>query len=176
MAPVWPQGTRDLLEIRFGMGASLVGMAKNAPERTFIGIGCTFSGCGACLGTAGRRASPTCASSADAVEVLEHMIPNGSLSLPAALLPGPWRRSRHHKRRIVQPAFARISARSLPSVASSTLATDWENYAEHMLEVMSAAEGVRERLRHRQLGCPVPTGALTKFEQRGRRLGHGVWI
>ena len=121
-----------VLEIGFGMGASLVEMAKNAPEKNFIGIEVHSPGVGACLGTA-QEAGVTnlrviCH---DAVEVLEHMIPN--------------------------------------------MATDWENYAEHMLEVMSAAEGY-ENTSATGNWVPRPDWRpLTKFEQRGHRLGHGVW-
>ena len=74
------------------------------------------------------------------MEVLEHMIPE-RFSLPAALLPRPWHKSRHHKRRIVQPAFAQDIRQKLAIGGVFHMATDWENYAEHMLEVMSAAEG-----------------------------------
>jgi tRNA (guanine-N7-)-methyltransferase len=163
-----------VLEIGFGMGASLVEMAKNAPEKNFIGIEVHSLGVGACLGTA-QEAGVTnlrviCH---DAVEVLEHMIPNGSL-LPAALLPGPWHKSRHHKRRIVQPAFAQDIRQKLAIGGVFHMATDWENYAEHMLEVMSAAEGTRTPPPP-ATGAPSRLAPLTKFEQRGHRLGHGVW-
>ena len=96
-----------VLEIGFGMGKSLVEMAAAAPEKNFIGIEVHRPGVGACL-TSAQEAGITnlrlfCH---DAVEVLEHMIPNGSLSCLQLFFPDPWHKSRHHKRRIVQPAFA----------------------------------------------------------------------
>ncbi|MFQ2005619.1 tRNA (guanosine(46)-N7)-methyltransferase TrmB [Aeromonas veronii] len=165
-----------VLEIGFGMGASLVEMAKNAPEKNFIGIEVHSPGVGACLGTA-QEAGVTnlkviCH---DAVEVLEHMIPNGSLSCLQLFFPDPWHKSRHHKRRIVQPAFAQDIRLKLAIGGVFHMATDWENYAEHMLEVMSAAEGY-ENTSATGNWVPRPDWRpLTKFEQRGHRLGHGVW-
>lgn len=111
----------------------------------------------------------------DAVEVLEHMIPNGSLSCLQLFFPDPWHKSRHHKRRIVQPAFAQDIRQKLAIGGVFHMATDWENYAEHMLEVMSAAEGY-ENTSATGNWVPRPDWRpLTKFEQRGHRLGHGVW-
>ncbi|WKL88097.1 tRNA (guanosine(46)-N7)-methyltransferase TrmB [Aeromonas caviae] len=165
-----------VLEIGFGMGASLVEMAKNAPEKNFIGIEVHSPGVGACLGTA-QEAGVTnlrviCH---DAVEVLEHMIPNGSLACLQLFFPDPWHKSRHHKRRIVQPAFAQDIRQKLAIGGVFHMATDWENYAEHMLEVMSAAEGY-ENTSATGNWVPRPDWRpLTKFEQRGHRLGHGVW-
>ena len=165
-----------VLEIGFGMGASLVEMAKNAPEKNFIGIEVHSPGVGACLGTA-QEAGVTnlrviCH---DAVEVLEHMIPNGSLSCLQLFFPDPWHKSRHHKRRIVQLAFAELVRRKLKPGGVFHMATDWEPYAEYMLEVMSAAPGYRNRAAD---GTYVPRPEerpITKFERRGERLGHGVW-
>jgi tRNA (guanine-N7-)-methyltransferase len=165
-----------VLEIGFGMGASLVEMAKNAPEKNFIGIEVHSPGVGACLGTA-EEAGVTnlkviCH---DAVEVLEHMIPNGSLACLQLFFPDPWHKSRHHKRRIVQSAFAQDIRQKLAIGGVFHMATDWENYAEHMLEVMSVAEGY-ENTSATGNWVPRPDWRpLTKFEQRGHRLGHGVW-
>ncbi|MNF69630.1 tRNA (guanine-N(7)-)-methyltransferase [compost metagenome] len=103
------------------------------------------------------------------------MIPDGSLSCLQLFFPDPWHKSRHHKRRIVQPAFAQDIRQKLAIGGVFHMATDWENYAEHMLEVMSAAEGY-ENTAPGGNWVPRPDWRpLTKFEQRGHRLGHGVW-
>ena len=130
-----------VLEIRVRHGRLPGGDGQNAPEKNFIGIEVHSPGVGACLGTA-QEAGVTnlrviCH---DAVEVLEHMIPNG-FSPACSSSPDPWHKSRHHKRRIVQPAFAQDIRQKLAIGGVFHMATDWENYAEHMLEVMSAAEG-----------------------------------
>ncbi|NLS12889.1 tRNA (guanosine(46)-N7)-methyltransferase TrmB [Vibrio sp. SM6] len=166
-----------VLEIGFGMGASLVEMAKNAPEKNFIGIEVHSPGVGACLAAA-REAGVTnlrvmCH---DAVEVFEHMIPNGSLSTLQLFFPDPWHKKRHHKRRIVQLEFAEM-VRSKLQLDSGIfhMATDWENYAEHMIEVMDAAPGYRNIAENGPYIPRPDERPLTKFEARGHRLGHGVW-
>ncbi|PJG58608.1 tRNA (guanosine(46)-N7)-methyltransferase TrmB, partial [Aeromonas cavernicola] len=106
---------------------------------------------------------------------LAQMIPNGSLACLQLFFPDPWHKSRHHKRRIVQSAFAQDIRQKLAIGGVFHMATDWENYAEHMLEVMNVAEGYQNTS---ATGNWVPRPdwrPLTKFEQRGHRLGHGVW-
>ncbi len=166
-----------VLEIGFGMGASLVEMAKNAPQRNFIGIEVHRPGVGACL-SAAKEAGVTnlrvmCH---DAVEVFAHMIPDSSLTTLQLFFPDPWHKKRHHKRRIVQLEFAEMVRRKL-KVDSGIfhMATDWENYAEHMIEVMNQAPGY-ENIAVEGDYIPRPQQRpLTKFEARGHRLGHGVW-
>ena len=165
-----------VLEIGFGMGKSLVQMAKAAPEQDFIGIEVHRPGVGACLSDAvAQQVNNLKVFEHDAVEVLEHMIGDNSLETVQLFFPDPWHKKRHHKRRIVQPQFVQLLRRKLKPGGVFHMATDWENYAEHMLEVMLASEGFSnlsadnsyvERPEHRP---------LTKFEQRGQRLGHGVW-
>ncbi|MEW5682892.1 MAG: tRNA (guanosine(46)-N7)-methyltransferase TrmB [Pseudomonadota bacterium] len=165
-----------VLEIGFGMGKSLVQMAKAAPEKDFIGIEVHKPGVGACLADAvAQQVKNLKVFEHDAVEVLEQMVADNSLDTVQLFFPDPWHKKRHHKRRIVQPAFVQLLRRKLKPGGVFHMATDWENYAEHMLEVMSQAEGFVnlasdsryvERPEHRP---------LTKFEQRGQRLGHGVW-
>lgn len=111
----------------------------------------------------------------DAVEVLEQMIPEQSIDTLQLFFPDPWHKSRHHKRRIVQPAFVQMLRPRLKIGGLFHMATDWQNYAEHMLEVMQVAEGFSNTS---EFGDYVPrpeSRPLTKFEQRGHRLGHGVW-
>ena len=164
-----------VLEIGFGMGKSLVEMAAAAPEKNFIGIEVHRPGVGACL-TSAQEAGITnlrlfCH---DAVEVLGQMIPDQSIDTLQLFFPDPWHKSRHHKRRIVQPAFVQMLRPKLKIGGVFHMATDWENYAEHMLEVMNAAEGFVNTMEGDYAPRP-DSRPLTKFEQRGHRLGHGVW-
>ncbi len=165
-----------VLEIGFGMGKSLVEMAAAAPEKNFIGIEVHRPGVGACL-TSAQEAGITnlrlfCH---DAVEILGQMIPDQSIDTLQLFFPDPWHKSRHHKRRIVQPAFVQMLRPKLKIGGVFHMATDWENYAEHMLEVMNAAEGFVNTVAQGDYAPRPDSRPLTKFEQRGYRLGHGVW-
>jgi tRNA (guanine-N7-)-methyltransferase len=165
-----------VLEIGFGMGASLVEMAKNAPDKNFIGIEVHSPGVGACLSSAAEAGVTNLRVFChDAIEVLDLMIPDGSLSCLQLFFPDPWHKKRHHKRRIVQPEFAQKIRQKLAIGGVFHMATDWENYAEHMLEVMSVAEGYRNTSATGNWVERPEWRPLTKFEQRGHRLGHGVW-
>ncbi len=173
------QFTRDsdiVLEIGFGMGASLVEMAAKEPEKDFIGIEVHKPGVGACLKTAGEQDVKNLRLfEHDAVEVLENMIPDSSLARVQLFFPDPWHKKRHHKRRIVQEKFVQLLAKKLKQGGVFHMATDWENYAEHMLEVMSAQENYKNQSTTNDYVERPDNRPLTKFEQRGQRLGHGVW-
>ena len=165
-----------VLEIGFGMGKSLVAMAQAAPEKNFIGIEVHRPGVGACLmdaedaGITNLRVYEH-----DAVEVLRDCIADNSLATVQVFFPDPWHKKRHHKRRLIQPEFVEALRQKLAIGGVLHLATDWENYAEHMLEVMTNAEKWRN-LAADNAYIPRPEERpLTKFEQRGERLGHGVW-
>ncbi|OZI15459.1 tRNA (guanosine(46)-N7)-methyltransferase TrmB [Sodalis-like symbiont of Philaenus spumarius] len=164
------------LEVGFGMGASLVTMAAAHPEQNFIGIEVHLPGVGACLASAQEAGvSNLRVMCHDAVEVLEKMIPYASLALVQLFFPDPWQKARHNKRRIIQAPFVKLAGRKLATGGVFHMATDWQPYAEHMLAVMSDAEFFRNLS---STGDYVPRPAsrpLTKFEQRGQRLGHGVW-
>ena len=165
-----------VLEIGFGMGASLVEMAQKAPDVNFLGIEVHRPGVGACLAAA-KEAGVTnlrvmCH---DAVEVFESMIPDSSVKTLQLFFPDPWHKARHHKRRIVKAEFAEMIRPKLNAEGVFHMATDWENYAEHMIEVMNAAPGY-ENIATDGDYIPRPDERpLTKFEARGHRLGHGVW-
>ncbi len=164
------------LEIGFGMGASLVEMAANAPEKNFIGIEVHSPGVGACLKEAGERGITNLRVFChDAVEVLADCIPDGSLAGMQLFFPDPWHKKRHHKRRIVQAEFAQSIREKLTIGGIFHMATDWENYAEHMIEVMAAAPGYENTATDGDFVARPDWRPLTKFEQRGHRLGHGVW-
>ncbi|WP_367395819.1 tRNA (guanosine(46)-N7)-methyltransferase TrmB [Pantoea sp. Ep11b] len=164
------------LEIGFGMGASLVTMAQNTPHQNFLGIEVHAPGVGACLASAKEAGVQNLRVMChDAVEVLEKMIPDNSLRMVQLFFPDPWHKARHNKRRIVQVPFAELVMRKLKPGGVFHMATDWEAYAEHMLEVMNSIDGYRNQSEQQNYVPRPETRPLTKFEQRGQRLGHGVW-
>lgn len=164
------------LEIGFGMGHSLVAMAKAAPERNFFGVEVHRPGVGALLMEAEQEGVQNVrVAEHDAVEVLEHWLADASLDRVQIFFPDPWHKARHHKRRLIQAEFVQLLRRKLQLGGVLHLATDWEHYAEHMLAVMNAAAGYKN-LASDNTYIPRPEERpLTKFEQRGHRLGHGVW-
>ncbi|MBD1389202.1 tRNA (guanosine(46)-N7)-methyltransferase TrmB [Neiella sp. HB171785] len=173
---VFGRQAETVVEIGFGMGASLVAMAQAAPETNFLGIEVHRPGVGACLAdVADLGLTNIRTMEHDAVEVLQHSLAENSVDRLQLFFPDPWHKKRHHKRRIVQPEFVALVHRVLKPGGVFHMATDWENYAEHMLEVMTAASGFSNQ--HPQTSyAPRPDyRPLTKFEKRGQRLGHGVW-
>ncbi|GGO71243.1 tRNA (guanosine(46)-N7)-methyltransferase TrmB [Bowmanella pacifica] len=165
-----------VLEIGFGMGKSLVEMAAAEPDKDFIGIEVHRPGIGACLADAEAAGLKNLrVFEHDAVEVLAQCIPDASLARMQLYFPDPWHKARHHKRRIVQPEFAQKVRQKLAIGGVWHMATDWENYAEHMLEVMSQAKGYNNQSVSQDYVPRPDFRPLTKFEQRGHRLGHGVW-
>ncbi|MFA3792680.1 tRNA (guanosine(46)-N7)-methyltransferase TrmB [Aliiglaciecola sp. SL4] len=173
---VFSRSAPVVLEIGFGMGKSLVEMAANEPDKDFIGIEVHRPGVGTCMAEANEQGVTNLrVFEHDAVEVLADCIADESLDRLQLFFPDPWHKKRHHKRRIVQPEFVQKLRTKLKLDGVFHMATDWENYAEHMLEVMQAAEGFKN-LSENQDYVPRPDNRpLTKFEQRGHRLGHGVW-
>lgn len=164
------------LEIGFGMGKSLVEMAKNDPNSNFIGVEVHRPGVGACISYAVEEGVTNLkVYEHDAIEVLADCIPPESLTTVQLFFPDPWHKKKHHKRRIVQPEFVETIRQKLKVGGVFHMATDWENYAECMLEDMQSAPGY-ENLSSTNDYVPRPDSRpLTKFEQRGHRLGHGVW-
>ncbi len=164
------------VEIGFGMGKSLVEMAGNAPERNFIGIEVHTPGIGACLADIrDHEITNLRIVHHDAVEVFNNMIPDGSVDTLQLYFPDPWHKARHHKRRIVKQEFLDMVIPKLKQGGVIHMATDWENYAEQMLEVLSG-DARLENMSADGTYVPRPDfRPLTKFELRGRRLGHGVW-
>lgn len=165
-----------VFEIGFGMGGSLVEMAKQAPELNFIGVEVHRPGVGALLANAAAEGlSNIRVFCCDANEVIDQCLPDNSLHRIQLYFPDPWHKKRHHKRRLVQPAFAQRMREKLSIGGVFHMATDWENYAEHMLEVMDAADGYRNQASAGNYADKPEYRPLTKFENRGKRLGHGVW-
>lgn len=163
-------------EIGFGMGHSLLEMAAAAPEQDFIGVEVHRPGVGALLnGLLTQNLSNVRVYSCDALEVLRDCVADASLDRLLLFFPDPWHKTRHHKRRIVQPAFAELVRQKLKVGGVLHMATDWEQYAEHMLEVLSAAPGYRNLADDGRYVPRPDERPITKFERRGERLGHGVW-
>ncbi len=164
------------LEIGFGMGHSLLEMAAAAPEQDFIGVEVHRPGVGALLnGVLTQDLKNLRVYDCDAIEVLKRCVADASLDRLLLFFPDPWHKARHHKRRIVQPEFAELVRQKLKVGGVLHMATDWQPYAEVMLEVMQAAPGYRNQAAD---GTYVPRPEerpITKFERRGERLGHGVW-
>jgi tRNA (guanine-N7-)-methyltransferase len=163
-----------VVEIGFGMGQATAEIAASRPDTDFLGLEVHTPGVGALLKLIGERGLGNLRIiQHDAVEVLEHMIPAGSLAGVHVFFPDPWHKKKHHKRRLIQPEFvSRLCDRLAPG-GYLHCATDWEPYAQQMLEVLSA----EPRLRNTAEGFALRPDyrPLTKFEQRGIRLGHGVW-
>lgn len=164
------------LEIGFGMGTSLVAMAQANPQQNFLGIEVHSPGVGACLATAHEEGVENLRIMChDAVEVLEKMVPDNSLNMVQLFFPDPWHKARHNKRRIVQVPFAELVKSKLKLGGVFHMATDWEPYAEHMLEVMTSIDGYKNQSESNDYVPRPDSRPVTKFEQRGHRLGHGVW-
>jgi len=164
------------LEIGFGNGESLAEMARQHPERNYIGIEVHGPGVGHLLMKLeeyGCENVRICRH--DAVEVLEHVIPDAALQGVYLFFPDPWHKKRHHKRRIVQPEFLELLARKIRPGGLFHAATDWQNYAEHMLHVLNGASHIFRNTAEEDFIVRPEDRPLTKFEQRGLRLGHGVW-
>lgn len=165
-----------VLEIGFGMGHSLVEMAAADPERNYIGIEVHRPGVGACLMEAGQQGVENLrVAEFDAFEVLEKWLADDSLERVQVFFPDPWHKKRHHKRRLIQKPFVELLHKKMKKGGVLHLATDWENYAEHMLEVLNPLD-IFENLSADNTFIPRPDERpLTKFEKRGQKLGHGVW-
>jgi tRNA (guanine-N7-)-methyltransferase len=158
-----------VLEIGSGMGETTVEIAKAHPEVDFIAVEVHGPGVGSLLNAIEReKLANLRVIRHDALDVLEHMIADGSLAAIHLFFPDPWPKKRHHKRRMVQPGFAALAAIKLNEGGVLHAATDWPDYAEQIAAVFSAND-LFEETKSALVERPV-----TKFESRGRRLGHAV--
>ncbi len=163
-----------ILEIGFGMGETTAAIAREHPENDYLGVEVHTPGVGSLL----KRIADLHLENVrivrhDAVEVLEHMIAPAALAGVHLFFPDPWPKKRHHKRRLIQPAFVALLASRMKRGATVHTCTDWEDYARQMLEVLSAEPALRNTApgyANRPEGRPE-----TKFERRGLELGHRVW-
>jgi tRNA (guanine-N7-)-methyltransferase len=163
-----------VVEVGFGMGQATAEIAAARPDVDFVGIEVHAPGVGALLQRidAGSLTNLRIVQH-DAVAVVERMLAPASLAGVQVFFPDPWHKKKHHKRRLIQPAFVALVASRLARGGTLHCATDWQPYAEHMLAVLSA-----EPLLANTCDSYAPRPALrplTKFEQRGLTLGHGVW-
>ena len=172
---VFGRAAPRILEIGFGSGDTLVGLAAARPDADFIGVEVHPPGVGHCLlALESRGLRNVRVVVHDAVEVLSRQVAPASLDEVLLYFPDPWPKKRHHKRRIVQPAFAALVADRLKPGGAFRLATDWEPYAAWMLEVLGACPGLANAAPG---GGSIerPGRGATRFENRGRRLGHTVF-
>ena len=172
---LFPNQNPLTIEIGFGMGDSLLEMAIAQPDINFLGVEVHRPGVGKLLhGIQENAVKNLKIVSHDAVEVLENGLTGESIDKLLIYFPDPWHKKRHNKRRLVQSDFIQLARSRLKIAAEIHLATDWEHYAEHMMEVMSGAQGF-ENCMGLQGFWDAPVRPETKFEIRGLKLGHGVW-
>lgn len=174
LAAVYGRNNPKILEIGTGMGETTAKIADANRDNDYLGVEVHVPGVGAlCKQIAERELENLRICQHDAVEVVRDMLPENSLDGVHVFFPDPWHKARHNKRRLIQSPFVALLASRLKPGGYLHCATDWEEYAHQMLEVLSAeptlvnsAEGFAPRPEYRP---------LTKFENRGIRLGHGVW-
>lgn len=164
-----------VLEIGYGMGDSLLAMAQQEADKNFIGIEVHPPGVGHLVNEAGKLELTNLRTyCADAIDVLANCIPDNSLARVQLYFPDPWHKKRHHKRRILQPAFAEQVARKLVYGGLFHLCTDWTPYAEHMLEVLNPVSVLANMSGDKTWVDKPAWRPGTKFEKRGLNLGHEV--
>jgi tRNA (guanine-N7-)-methyltransferase len=164
-----------VLEIGFGNGEQILARATREPSSNFLGVEVHEPGVGHLLLAAERaNLNNLRVIRHDAVEVLHDQIPLDSLDEVQILFPDPWPKKRHHKRRLIQPAFVDLIAQRLRPQGLLHLATDWEPYAEHMREVLAACPTFTDCSADSVQIARLPERAATRFERRGNRLGHRV--
>ena len=172
---VFGRRAKRILEIGFGNGESLVDAAARNPDKDFIGIEVHEPGIGHCLILA-RQASISNLRiiGHDAIEVLRYQVTEGSLERINLFFPDPWPKKRHHKRRILQPAFLELAASRLQPGGTLHIATDWSDYAEHIDELFTGSALFRLDERREHAGGYPPDRVTTKFERRGLEKGHRI--
>lgn len=165
-----------MLEIGFGAGEALLEFASAHPEIDCIGVEVHRPGVGRLLlGAEAATLRNLRVICHDAVEVLQHQLAPASVALVHIFFPDPWPKKRHHKRRLIQPAFVELLAQAIAPGGTLRLATDWEPYAQHMREVIDASPAFANIAADAGFVVRSAERALTRFERRGQRLGHGVW-
>ena len=176
LAAVFGRCAPCTLEIGFGNGDALATMAGQQPDDDFIGIEVHRPGVGRLLQQLDEQELTNVrVMREDAVQILNTCFPDNSLDRLLLFFPDPWHKKRHHKRRIVQPDFVELLSRKIRPGGHLHMATDWEDYAQHMLEVMGESAAFRNCAGSGNFSPRPDHRPVTKFERRGQRLGHGVW-
>ena len=167
-------GSKKILEIGFGMGETTAKIAQILPECDFLGVEVHTPGVGGLLKLIEESALTNIrVVQHDVVEVLQNMLSNASLDGVHIFFPDPWHKKRHHKRRLVQPEFIKLLCEKIKKGGYLHVATDWEEYAEWVLHVLQSESQLKNTdTNYAQKPSYRP---LTKFENRGIKLGHGVW-
>ena len=164
------------LEVGFGNGDSLLEMAIDQPNQNFLGIEVYEAGVGRLINEANKnKLSNLKIIKDDAVEVLTNNILDNSISHFQLFFPDPWHKKKHHKRRIVQISFLDLLSNKLKKDGVVHIATDWENYAEHIMELLESHSHFKNCAGDHMYSLRPKNRPLTKFENRGQKLGHGVW-
>tara|TARA_B110001452_G_scaffold67399_1_gene54227 strand:+ start:1946 stop:2641 length:696 start_codon:yes stop_codon:yes gene_type:complete len=164
------------LEVGFGNGDSLLEMAIDQPNQNFLGIEVYEAGVGRLINEANKnKLSNLKIIKDDAVEVLTNNILDNSISHFQLFFPDPWHKKKHHKRRIVQISFLDLLSKKLKKDGIVHIATDWENYAEHIMELLESHSHFKNCAGVHMYSLRPKNRPLTKFENRGQKLGHGVW-
>ncbi len=168
------QASLKILEIGFGMGETTAKIAQSMPNADFLGVEVHTPGVGGLLKLIGELSlSNVRIVQHDVVDVLNHMLEDGALDGIHIFFPDPWHKKRHHKRRLIQAEFVKLLCAKLKSGGYLHVATDWEDYAEWVLDILKV-EPLLENIASDY--APKPEyRPLTKFENRGIKLGHGVW-
>lgn len=165
-----------MIEIGFGAGEALLAFAQSHPQFDCLGVEVHAPGVGRLLlGAHAAGLTNLRIIRHDAVEVLEKQTPPASIALAHIFFPDPWPKKRHHKRRLIQPAFVELLARALADDAVLRLATDWEPYARHMRATLDGCASFENTAGAQGFVARTSERPLTRFERRGQRLGHEVW-
>lgn len=165
-----------VLEIGFGTGDSLAQMALENPNRLYVGIEVHRPGVGYLLKLIQQyQLENVRIYCADAVEILKHCIPDTTLDAVQIFFPDPWHKKRHHKRRLIQAPFVELVTSKLSRQGILHIATDWQEYAEHCLNILKTVPGLQNTATTTLYSQRPDSRPMTKFEQRGQRLGHEVW-
>lgn len=174
LAAAFGRAAPKFLEIGFGMGETTAAIAQANPQNDYLAIEVHSPGVGSLLKQIGEmNLANVRIIQHDAVEVLQHMIADQALDGAHIFFPDPWHKARHKKRRLIQPPLVAVLAQKLKTGGYIHAATDWQDYAEQILAVLGAEPLLQNTARDY---APRPDyRPLTKFEQRGLRLGHGVW-
>jgi tRNA (guanine-N7-)-methyltransferase len=172
---IFPRKQSRALDIGFGDGEALLTAAARFPDIDYLGVEVHEPGIGHLLTLIERAALKNVRLiNRDAIDVIERMLPNESFEAVNLFFPDPWPKKRHHKRRIVQPLFIGQVLRILKPAGLFHLSTDWTNYAEHIEQMLGADPRFEKLNAETLLDEPLAYRAPTKFEQRGRKLGHDI--